>query len=382
MQMQKIKALLAVAGALLLAGAGCTVTPLAEKDATQNQPAPQLTGPVKIGWVGPLTGDAASVGKDALVAAQLAVEEVNAAGGINGAMMELVAEDGKCNPKDAATAGNKLINVDKVPAIVGTACSGEMMAIAPTAEQNKTIMIGYCASAPTVSAAGDYIFRTYPSDVLQSKFVAEYVYNTLGKKKVATLAVLGDWGTGLKNGFEQRFKELGGEVVSSQDYVQESRDLRTQLAKAKDSQPEILFFVGYTEASIAGLKQAKELGLNMPIIGGDAWDDTKIHANSFAEGIMYSVGAAPQYDPAWVEKLKQKGATTNVCVPRSYDNVKLLAEIMKRAGTDTAKIKDELYKIQGYQGMGGVVNMDSNGDNTSAQFQIKVVKNGKTEAVK
>ncbi|MDO8626485.1 MAG: ABC transporter substrate-binding protein [Candidatus Magasanikbacteria bacterium] len=382
--MRKLKFLGAMAAGLALFGAGCSFTPPGEKSVTEGSYVPKTadTSPIKIGWVGPLTGDAASVGKDALTAAQLAVEEVNAAGGINGRMLELVAEDGKCNPKDAATAGNKLINVDKVPAIVGTACSGEMMAIAPTAEQNKTIMVGYCASAPTVSAAGDYIFRTYPSDVLQSKFVAEYVYNTLGKKKVATLAVLGDWGTGLKNGFEQRFKELGGEVVSSQDYVQESRDLRTQLTKAKDSQPEILFFVGYTEASIAGLKQAKELGLNVSIIGGDAWDDTKIHANSFAEGIMYSVGAAPQYDLAWVEKLKQKGATTNVCVPRSYDNVKLLAEIMKRTGTDTAKIKDELYKVQGYQGIGGIVNMDSNGDNTSAQFQIKVVKNGKAEAAK
>lgn len=373
-----------VAAILLLAGAGCpaqkqadtTPTPSADKKAMVD------TSPIKLGWLGPLTGDAASIGKDALAAAEIAVGEVNSAGGINGRNLELVVEDGKCNPKDAADAGNKLINIDKVPVIVGGTCSGETMAVAPVAEQNKVVVFSYCSSAPTVTDAGDYIFRSYPSDAFQGKYAAGYVYNTLNKKKVAVLAVLGDWGTGVKNSFVNNFPVLGGEVVFVEDYPQDARDLRTQLTKIKDAKPELLYFIGYTEASIAGLRQAKELGLTMPIFGADAWDDAKIHENDFASGISYVVAAVTSKDTAFIDRLKAKNADNTICAPGSYNNVKIVADIMKRVGADSIKIKDELYKVKDYPGVNGAITLDQNGDLATAAYEVKMVKDKKAEVVK
>ncbi len=380
--MKKAGFLVAVAGAMLLVGAGCSSLP-GEKQVTTGSylPSREESGPIKVGWLGPLTGDAASVGQDTLKGAQLAVDEINAAGGVGGRKLELVVEDGKCNPKDAAQAGNKLINVDKVPVIFGGLCSGETTAVAPVAEQNKVLLISGCSSAPSITTAGEYVFRSYPSDLHQGKFAAEYVYNKLGKKKVATLAVLGDYGTGIKNAFEAAFKQLGGEIVLSQDYAQDARDLKAQLTKVKGSGAELLYFVGYTEASIAGLKQAKELGLNLPMLGGDAWDDSKIHANSFAEGMMYTVYSANTSD-AWKAKLKDKGGNPTVCVPRTYDNVKLVSSLMKQAGPDATKLKDALYGVKDYPGEAGPITFDGNGDPTFAQYDVKVVKYGKAEVMK
>ncbi len=365
--------------ALVLLGGGCA-KPASNAPAANNEPVQKPAGPISVGFLGPLSGDAANLGQDALKAAQAAVEEINAAGGINGAELKLIAEDGKCNPKDSATAGNKLINVDKVPVVFGGLCSGETTAIAPVAEQNKVIVISGCSSAPSITTAGDYIFRSYPSDALQGKFAADYVYKTLGKKKVTTLAVLGDWGSGLKNAFEDAFRAQGGEIVLSQDYVQEARDLRSQLTKAKDSGAELLYFVGYTEASIAGLKQAKELGLAFTIMGGDAWDDVKIHENSFADGILYTVGSA-KFDENWAAKLKEKGGNPTLCTPRTYDNIKIIADIMKQTGPDSTKIKDALYALKDYQGVGGIVTLDVNGDNTFGTFDVKMVDKGKAEVI-
>ena len=152
--------LLGAVGALLLVGAGCASTNAPTGDTSINTnptptPAPVVdTSPIKIGWIGPLTGDLASLGQDAEKATEVALDEVNAAGGINGRPLQLVPQDSKCNPKDASDAGNKLINVDKVSVILGGLCSGETTAVAPVAEQNHVVMISPCSSAPNITFLG------------------------------------------------------------------------------------------------------------------------------------------------------------------------------------------------------------------------------------
>lgn len=375
--------LLGTLATILIVGGGCARTNAPVGDtAVKPTSAPVVdTSPIKIGWMGPLTGDIASLGKNAQMATQIAIDEINAAGGINGRNLVLVAEDSKCDAKEAASAGNKLINVDKVSVIIGGLCSGETMAVAPTAEQNHVLVLSYGSSAPTVTAAGDYIFRTYPSDSFQGKFASDYVYNKLGKHKVAVLAVLGDYGTGVKNAFIDNFKKLGGEVVYAEDYAQDARDLRTQLTKVKSSGADLFYFVGYTEASVVGLKQAKELGLSLSILGADAWDDTKLHAAQGAEGIQYTAVALRTGDD-WAAKLKAYAVDNTVGAPQAYDGLKIIADIMKRVGTDTSKIKDELYKVKDYAGVNGPITFDKNGDVTVANYDIKVVKNGKAEISK
>ncbi len=376
MQKQLLFATLAV---VALMGAGCAKQSGSPVDSSAAAVIPE--GPIKLGFVGPLTGDAATLGQDALAAAQIAVEEVNAAGGVQGHMLELIAEDGKCNPKDAASAGTKLLTADDVTAIVGGLCSGETTAIAPMAEQDKTVLFSGCSSAPNITTAGDYIFRSYPSDAFQGKFAADYVYNTLGKKKVAVVATLGDYGTGIKNIFIESFEALGGEVVLAEDFAQESRDFRTLLTKIKQSDAEVVFAPSFTEAAIELLRQSKELGVTQQFFAADAWDDPKIHANSFAEGVMFSIGKIDLSNEEFKAKLAEKNASLTVCAPGYYDNVKVLAQIMGEVGTDREKIKNALYTVKDYKGLANTLTIDQNGDPVGAQYDVKVVKDGVSSVV-
>lgn len=344
------------------------------------------SGPVVLGFIGPLTGDAANIGQNSKAAVSIAVEEINAAGGIGGQNLEIIYEDGQCNGKTASNAANKLINVDKVPVILGGACSGETSAFAGASEQAKVVTLSYCSSVPTLTQAGDYIFRDYPSDLYQGKFGAEYAYNNLGKKKVAVLYVKSDWGTGIEKVFVDSFKALGGEIVAEEGYEQTSRDLRSQLTKIKGAKPDLVYFLGYTEATIPGLKQAAELKLNVPMLGGDAWDDSKIftEAGKAAEGIMYTVVSSPLSD-AFKAKMKEKVGSDEitVCSPNAYDATKIIAEVISKVGTDSTKIKDELYKVSFVGGVSAdKIEFDANGDPVGASYVVKIVKDGKAETVK
>ena len=171
---------------------------------------------IKLGVTIPLTGDLASFGTGEKDAMEIAAQEINSAGGINGKKLELVIEDTKCDAKEGISAANKLINIEKVSVIVGEVCSGSVLAMAPITEQSKTILFATAASSPKITNAGDYVFRDYPSDAYQGKFAAEYSYNKLGKRKVGLLYMQIDYGIGVKDAFKNRFKELGGQVVSEE----------------------------------------------------------------------------------------------------------------------------------------------------------------------
>lgn len=345
-----------------------------------------LAGPIKIGFIGPLTGEAANIGQNAKAAVEIAVEEVNATGGIGGQNVEVIYEDGKCTGASASSAANKLINVDKVSVILGGACSGETSAFTNLAEQSKTTVLSYCSSAPAITNAGDYIFRNYPSDNYQGVFAAEYLKNTLSKSKVAVLYVKSDWGLGLQEVFSKKFTELGGTVVATEGYEQTSRDLRSNISKIKSANPDVIYFLGYTEASIPGLKQIAEAGIKTTIFGGDAWDDSKIYseAGKAAEGIMFTVGSSNPTD-GFKAKMKVKVGNDEfaVCSPTAYDGLNILAQVIKKVGTDSTAIKDELYKTKYIGGMSSnEISFDANGDPLRANYAIKLVKDGKAEVLK
>jgi len=361
-------------GSLLIAGIVVVIIVVA--GALIFTAAPKATGePIKIGFIGPLTGDAAYLGQNSKLAAEIAVKEINSAGGINGRPLEIIYEDSKCNAKDGATAGNKLINIDKVPVIIGGACSSETLAVAPIAEQAKTVVLSYCASAPKVSQAGDYIFRDYPSDSFQGDFLAQYVYNS-GIRKAAILYCLSDYCIGLHDIFKQKFEGLGGTIVADEGFEQSSRDLRSQLTKIKESGAEAVYFASYTEATISGLIQAKELGLNAKMFGADAWDDTTIWTNAkeAGEGAKFTTiaPATPEFHEKFV---KETGRNDTICAPQAYDAVHIIANVMKKVGTNSELIKNELYNVKDYKGASGTITFDENGDPTEANYIIKVVKN-------
>jgi len=341
---------------------------------------PVLTEPIKIGFIGPLTGDAANIGQNVRTAVEISVKEVNETGGIDGRPLEVIYEDGQCTGNVASNAANKLISINKVPLILGGACSGETSSFMGAAEQSKTVVLSYCSSAPAISQAGDYIFRNYSSDLYQGSFAAEYIYNKLGKKKIAILYGKSSWGNGVKDVFVQRFNELGGTIIATEGYEQTSRDLRTQLTKIKSVNPELVYFLGYTEASIPGMKQAREIGLDVSFFGGDVWDDSKIWTDvgSAGEGAMYSVVYAP-LNSDFKAKMKNSVGSDEItiCTPQAYDAVKLIAKVIEKVGTDAEAIKNELYKTSYTGGVSASeITFDSNGDPVGANFIVKVVRNG------
>ncbi|HCE86912.1 MAG TPA: hypothetical protein DEP08_03945 [Candidatus Jacksonbacteria bacterium] len=338
-------------------------------------------GTIKIGFIGPQTGDISSLGEIAKITAELAVKEINDAGGVKGRNIELIAEDSQCTPTGGTNAVNKLVNIDKVTAIVGGLCSSETAPAAPIAQEAGVPMISYCASAPGITKVGDYIFRVYPSDTFQSVFAAEYAYNTLQKKNVAILYVKNDWGQGLHDGFTARFKELGGTIVYDESFAQDARDLRTQITKVKEANPDLLVFYSHPDAGVPGLKQMKELGLTSPILGGDAFDDPKIPTEGAeaAEGVMYSVTKLLIPEDFKSKFQAATGKEIKICGPHAYDAVKVLAKVMEEAGSDKTAIRDELAKVKDYQGVSGVITFNTDGDITNNEYEVKVIKGGKVE---
>lgn len=345
----------------------------------------QETGPIKIGFIGPLTGDLSTIGENVKDAVSLAVDEINSSGGINGRQLEVIYEDGKCNGKDASSAANKLINIDKVPVILGGACSGETMSFTEIAEQAKVVTLSYCSSNPAITNAGDYIFRDYPSDSFQGKVAANYTFDKLGKKKAAILYIKNEWGEGLKQVFSDSFKEKGGTITIEESFDPSAKEFRSQLAKIKATNPEIVYFLGQTETSVPGLKQAMELGLKVPFLGGDTWDDTKMHdeAGKVAEGIMFTVPYSPGTDKFKADMKAKTGSDSILaCVPQSYDAVKIIAQVIGRVGTNSEDIKNELYKVDYKNGVSASeISFDKNGDLVGAVYAIKKVVNGKAEQI-
>lgn len=336
---------------------------------------------IKIGFVGPLSGELANMGQNAQAAVSIAVDEVNNAGGVLGKKLEVVYEDDLCTGATGANAVSKLINTDKVVAILGSVCSSATLGEAPISEAAKVTQLSYCSTNPTISQAGDYIFRDVPSDLFQAKYAAEYLVKT-GKKKVVLLTSKDDWGDGLNKAFTEAFTKAGGAIIMTDSFDHNTKDLRTQLAKIKAKNPDAIYFAGFTDATIAGLKQARDLGIKTQFFGADAWDDTKIWSElgTLGNGAMFTVvGTNSSAD--FKSKMKTKLGKEDLiyCSNYAYDGLKIIGEAIKRANSvDRTEIKNALYKTNYTGGVSAKeLKFDANGDPTSANYIIKVAKDGK-----
>ncbi|MFH1801951.1 MAG: ABC transporter substrate-binding protein [archaeon] len=338
------------------------------------------TEPIKIGFVAPLTGDVASIGLGVKAAVEIATSEINSKGGINGRQIEIIYEDGKCNAKEAAAVGNKLINVDRVRYIVGGVCSGETLTISPTAEANKVVMISPGSSSPDVTNAGDYIFRDYQTDNDAGKALARKIYNELGYKKVAVLWSINDYSEGYSKVFREEFTRLGGQVVFKESFTQGTSDLRSALSKVKTSDAESIVFLEYTAGAITFFKQKKELGIDLPVFAGDTMGDPEIYkaVGTAADGTRY-VLSKDSYTEEFKAKMKSKTGEGSVQIgsPQGYDAVYVLAQAIEAVGDDSTKVKDYLYKMPAHYGESGKIEFDENGDLKESFFVLWEVQNAK-----
>ena len=270
-------------------------------------------------------------------------------------------------------------------AILGAACSGATLGAAPIAEAAKVPMLSYCSTNPTVSQAGDYIFRNVPSDFFQANYAANYLMGK-GMKNVALLTSKDDWGDGLKKAFTDAFTKAGGVIVSSDSFDPASKDLKAQLTTIKGMNVDAVYFAGYTDPSIAGLKQAHDLGIKAQFFGADAWDDTKIWSElgTLGDGAMFTVvGTNSSAD--FKAKMKAKLGKDDLiyCSNYAYDGLKILAAAINKADSvSKTAVKDALSKTKYTGGVGSAeVMFDNNGDPTTAAYIIKRALGGKLTEV-
>jgi branched-chain amino acid transport system substrate-binding protein len=341
----------------------------------------EVNGKISIGAIFPLTGDASQYGVEFQKITDITIEEINAQGGINGKTLEVIYEDGKCNPKDASTAAQKLVNVDNVKLILGGACSGESLGAAPITEANKVIIISPSATSPDLSDAGDFVFRTTPSDAFAGKVAAETAMK-LGFKKAAILSENTDYAQGLTKVFSQVFKELGGEVAAKENFDSDTTDVKTQILKIKAAKPDVVYLAPQTPAKGAlALKQLEEAGIEEQVI----MDVVMIRGllSDFPINIDGVIGIEAKFDEngekakALFEKYNERHGkpTFGFYDAATYDAIHLLAEGLSKFGEDTEKIRDFLYSYEG-KGAIGDLKFNEYGD-AVVEFSVLEVKDSK-----
>lgn len=338
---------------------------------------------IKIGFLGPLTGDAVSYGESELKAVQLAVEEINSKEGIGGKKIELITEDGKCDPQAAGTAAQKLVNIDQVKVIIGGACSGETLAASKVTDPAKVILLSPSASSPDVTTAGDFVFRTYPSDALAGKIAASYAFKELKAKRAALLTELTDYAQGLRKVYTEAFRALGGEVVADETFTTGVTDFRTQVLKIKSLKPDVIYIVPQSlTPGLAAIKQMRESGVKAQLTTAEVLLDRQGVKDNAAtlEGV---IGVEPAVDYEKNEKAKSfreahkakfNGTDPGSFAANAYDAMYIISEAISKNEQDTEKIRDWLYTVKDWKGAVGTLTFDSNGDAVMSENVRKIEK--------
>jgi branched-chain amino acid transport system substrate-binding protein len=347
---------------------------------------------IKIGEYASLTGKEASFGQQSHKGLTLAIEEINAAGGALGRKLELFTEDNQTKPGESATAAKKLISRNKVVALIGEVASGRSLEAAPIAQAAKIPMIAPAATNPKVTQTGNYIFRVCFIDPFQGTVMAKFAQNDLKAKRVAILSSVSNaYSVGLAKFFKETFVANGGLVVSEKNFSEGDKDFRAQLTAVKAANVDAIFVPSYyTEAALIA-RQARDLGLTVPLFGGDGWvaDQLLEIGGDALNGCYYSTHFSPEnQDPvvqAFVKKFKARwGANENpdAFAALGYDAAFVLVDAIKRAGTtDGPKLRDALAATKNFAGVTGVTNIDANRD-ASKPAAIIAIKGGKLEVLK
>ena len=344
--------------------------------------------PIKIGTVGPLTGNAATYGVSTKKGVEIAVDEVNAEGGINGQQVKLISEDSKGDQTEAANATRKLVEQDKVAAIIGAVLSSETFAAGPIANDGKVPMMSPSSTAPGIPDIGPFVFRNCISDNVQAVQVAEYAIKELKLKRFAIMYTNNDYGVALKNAFEAKAKELA-QVVGIEAYNDGETNFSVQLSKLKAKSPDALFIGGYyTEVSKIA-QQAKQLGMKVQLLGGAGFYSDKLVqlGGDAVEGAVFSAGFySGDTSPDVVKFVKAYKAKFNNEEPdmfaaQAYDAAKIILTAMKKAGTAGQALRDAIAATKDFPGITGTTSFAENGDAVKQIVILKVDK-GKFVRVK
>jgi branched-chain amino acid transport system substrate-binding protein len=323
---------------------------------------------VQIGFFGDLTGPTFNFGLSAKNGVLMAADEINQAGGINGHMIDIVIEDDKGSPEEAAQVTGKLIDRYKVIAIIGAGASGNSLAAAPRAQSAHVPLIAPSSTNPAVTQAGDYIFRACFIDAFQGEVMAKFAANTLMAKKAAIMLDFNSpYSRGLTEFFEFSFAKLDGEIVVKQSYQQGDADYRGQLSLIKAANPDVIYIPGYYGDVAIIARQARQLGLTMPLLGADGWDAPELWElggdalNDSYISNHYSADDPSETIQKFVHGYRQRygNLTPDAHAALAYDALRFLAEAIQRAGTTAGpKLRDALAETKNFAGVTGIISMD------------------------
>ena len=344
---------------------------------------------IKIGEYASLTGKEAAYGETSHKGIILAFEELNSKGGVLGQKLELITEDNQSKQGESATVVKKLISRDKVVAILGEVSSIRSLEGAPVIQGAKVPMVSSASVNSKVTEVGDYIFRVCFVDSFEGNVLAVFAKDHLKTRKVAILtSVSNAYSVGMTRVFKERFLADGGTVVAEPKYSEGDKDFRAQLTAVKAAGADAIFASGYyTEAALI-CKQARQLGLNIPIFGGDGWDAPPLLeiGGAAMEGTFLCAHYSPDNPSPEVQNFNQRyqarwGSMPDAWAALGYDSALVLADAIKRAGAaDPKKIRDALAATKGFPAVTGQITMDAHRNPTKSAV-ILTIKDGQYKFV-
>ncbi len=341
---------------------------------------------IRIGEFASLTGKEATFGVSSHEGTLLAIDELNATGGVLGKKVELITEDNLSKAGESATVVNKLIDRDGVVAILGEVASSRSLEAAPICQQSKIPMISPSSTNPKVTETGDYIFRVCFIDPFQGTVMANFATKTLKAKKVAVFTdVKSDYSKGLAKYFKEGFTKAGGQISVELDFNGGDKDFRAQLTAIKSAAPDAVFVPGYyTDVALICI-QAKQLGLNLPLFGGDGWESedlVKIGKDAVEQAYFSTHAVADSPEPrvkSFVAKYQARfgGKTPDAMAMLGHDSAMLLADAIKRAGTtDGPALRAAIAATKDFESISGRISIDKD-RNAKRAAVILQVRDGK-----
>ena len=373
--------------ALLLTLAACEDKKPAAAPAEAAQ-APAPSAKLLFGHIASMTGQEATFGDSTDKGIKLAIEELNAKGGIKGKQIDLKTYDDQGKPEEAAVAATRLVTQDKVAVLLGEVASSRSLAVAPIAEANKVPMISPASTNPKVTKDGDktrpFVFRVCFIDPFQGTVMAKFAKEK-GLKKVAILRDVGNaYSVGLADFFLNKFKDLGGTIVNDQSYKAGDQDFKAQLTAIKAKAPEGVYIPGYYTDVALIARQARELGIKVPLMGGDGWDSNKLFeiGGQAVEGSYFSNHYSPD-DPSpriqeFIAKFKARfGSIPDAMAALGYDAAMVAADAANRAKDSSGEaFAQAIAETKDFAGVTGVITLD--GDHNAVKSAVVLeVKGGK-----
>jgi len=343
---------------------------------------------VKLGFMGPMTGDYANYGQLISKGAMLAIDEKNATGGIGGKVqIQLIIEDDEGDPQKGLAAIEKLSSSDKIVALVGPVFTGVCFAVGQRCQDEGLMMVTPSGTHADITNIGDFVFRTVVSDGLQGEVAGNYFYEKLGYRNLAVLYVKNDYSQGLYEGMKASFEARGGKITIAETAQIGDKDFKTQLTKIKAANPDAIYIPNYTAEMAQILEQASQLGVKIPFLSCDGFSNPEIYdlAGNYTNGVVYvgptQVAASEAYNNFVAKYNKTYNVAPDSFATNAYDATYVLFAAMEKVYKETGKfdrkaIRDAFAATKDFAGVTGKINFAENGDLVAYQGLYKV--EGKT----